>query len=126
MFSMLTTAFWKPPPPHALLWANPGSAPPVFHVADRRRRSDHSKMEPFRARRRLTDGVATLLERDIDYRRRLREVLARQRVLRRRVDGIGWRAYLSLEEAEFDRWVHALDRVAHWAHARGRRARGRR
>jgi hypothetical protein len=46
--------------------------------------------------------------------------------LRGQVSHIGWRAYLALEEAEFDRWTHAIDRVARWALSRGKRERGRR
>jgi hypothetical protein len=46
--------------------------------------------------------------------------------LRARVSPVGWRAYLALEEAEFDRWTHAIDRVACWALVKGGRKRGRR
>jgi hypothetical protein len=68
--------------------------------------------------------VEGLLERDAAHRRYLRTVRRRQRALRGRVDRAGWRTYLELEEAEFDRWTHAIERVARWALARGRRERG--
>jgi len=67
-----------------------------------------------------------MLGRDPVYRRRLRTVLRRQKALQGLVTSAGWRAYLELEEAEFDRWAHAVDSVARWAFTRGRRERGRR
>ena len=103
-----------------------GSEPVMFRISDRRR-------PPFR-RRRNDDGAPTplparvesLLARDATYRRRLREVLSRQRALKAQVTVLGWRAYLELEEAEFDRWMRVIDCVARWAITRGRRERGRR
>ena len=74
----------------------------------------------------LTGGTDALLGRDPVYRRRLQTVLKRQKALQGLVTSAGWRAYLELEEAEFDRWAHAVDRVARWAFTRGRRERGRR
>jgi hypothetical protein len=70
--------------------------------------------------------IESLRARDATYRRHLREVLRRQRTLRERVSVVGWRAYLELEQAEFDRWAHALERASRWALGRGRRERGRR
>jgi hypothetical protein len=98
--------------------------PVTLRVCDRRR-------PEFRRRQALSSasGVArleTALERDPEYRRRLREVLRRQRALRARVSGVGWRAYLELEQAEFDRWAHVVERASRWALERGRRERGRR
>jgi hypothetical protein len=74
----------------------------------------------------LSARVENLLERDAVHQRHLRNVRRRQRALRGQVSHIGWRAYLALEEAEFDRWTHAIDRVARWALSRGKRERGRR
>jgi hypothetical protein len=91
----------------------------VHRVFDRSRPS-------YRHVRPLSAKVETLLERDADHQRHLRNVRRCQRALRGHVSHIGWRAYLALEEAEFDRWTHAIDRVARWALARGRRERGRR
>jgi hypothetical protein len=74
----------------------------------------------------LTVQVENLLMDDPTHQRHLRGVRKRQRALRARVSPVGWRAYLELEEAEFDRWAHTIDRVTRWAFVRGRRDRGRR
>ena len=97
-------------------FSDPHFEPMVHRVFDRRR-------APYR---RLSASVEDLLERDAAHQRHLRNVRQLQRALRGHVTRIGWRAYLELEEAEFDRWTHAIDRVARWAFAYGRRRRGRR
>ena len=92
--------------------------------------SDRSRARFRRQRQdsptRLSAQIENLLERDSAYLRLLRVVRKRQRALRVCVAPVGWRAYLELEEAEFDRWTHAVDRVMRWALTRGRRERGRR
>jgi hypothetical protein len=94
----------------------------VLRVFDRRR-------APFRRRASsspkaaLPARVEALLEGDAEHQRHLRAVRSKQRALRAYVDRVGWRAYLELEEAEFERWAHAIDRVARWAIERGRRSR---
>ncbi len=110
MFSMLSTGFWRAPP-------DPHPESMVYRVFDRSR-------APYR--RRLSARVEGLLERDAAHKRLLQNVRRRQRALRGHVSRLGWRAYLELEEAEFDRWTHAIDCVARWALAHGRRERGRR
>ena len=110
---MLSVGTWRSPPPEPI---------PVVH-----RVFDRSRPQYRRAPRGpLSATVENLLERDAAHQRHLRNVRRRQRVLRGSVNRIGWRAYLELEEAEFDRWTYAIDRVARWALARGRRERGRR
>ena len=122
MFSMLSYGLWSP---HGCFSPNPQADPVVLRISDRRR-------PPFRLRQglvgapRLSAQVEELLERDPAHQRHLRSVRRRQRALRVRVSSVGWRAYLELEEAEFDRWAHAIDRVTRWALERGRRSRGRR
>lgn len=106
---MLSVGCWRASP-------DPHFEPMVHRVSDRRR-------APYR---RLSASVEDLLERDSAHQRHLRNVRRRQHALRGHVSRIGWRAYLELEEAEFDRWTHAIDRVARWALAYGRRQRGRR
>ena len=110
---MLNAGTWRLPPPQP--------APVVHRVFDRSR-------PPYRHARTglLSAKVENLLERDAVHQRHLRNVRRRQRALRGLVSHIGWRAYLALEEAEFDRWTHAIERVARWALACGRRERGRR
>jgi hypothetical protein len=78
---------------------------------------------PGSAVKALPARVEALLEGDTVHQRHLRSVRSKQRALRGYVDPIGWRAYLELEEAEFQRWSHAIDRVARWALERGRRSR---
>ena len=102
---MLSVGFWRSPP-----------EPMVHRVFDRSR-------SPYR---RLSATVEDLLERDTAHQRHLRNVRRRQRTLRGHVSRVGWRAYLELEQAEFDRWAHAIERASRWAFGRGRRARGRR
>jgi hypothetical protein len=104
-----------------------GSFQPVtFRISDQRRSPYRRRREPGRASATVLDRIESLLARDATYRRRLREVLRRQRALRERVSLVGWRAYLELEQAEFDRWAHAIERASRWALGRGRRERGRR
>src|SRR5262245_8457920 len=103
----------------------PHSQPVVLRVFDRRR-------SPFRRRqvsggeRVLPSRVDALLESDAAHQKHLRNVRSKQRALKVLVTRAGWLAYLELEEAEFHRWAHAVDRVARWALERGRRGRGRR
>ena len=104
-----------------------GSSQPVtFRVSDQRRSPYRRRREPGSASTSVLARIESLLARDAAYRRLLREVLRRQRILRERISVVGWRAYLELEQAEFDRWAHALERASHWALRRGRRERGRR
>lgn len=119
MFSMHDALIpYSPPSPVTLAAGSLG-------VADSRRvrRLGHSVSSTKRES--LTLGAERLLRRDPVYRRRVREVLERQRKLRKRVDAAGFRAYLELEEAEVARWSYALDEVMVWAFQRGRRERRR-
>jgi hypothetical protein len=67
--------------------------------------------------------VESVLQGDSAHQRRLADVRRKQRALRILISHAGWRAYLALEEAEFERWAHAMDRVVRWALARRRRER---
>jgi hypothetical protein len=98
----------------------------TFRISDQRRSSYRRHREPGSTSTTVLARIESLLARDATYRRHLREVLRRQRTLRERVSVVGWRAYLELEQAEFDRWAHALERASRWALGRGRRERGRR
>ena len=100
--------------------------PVTLRVSDQRRSPFRRRREPGSASAGVLARIEPLLARDATYRRHLREVLRRQRALRVHVTGIGWRAYLELEQAEFDRWAHVIERASRWAFARGRRERGRR
>jgi hypothetical protein len=100
--------------------------PVTFRISDRRRSPYRRRPKDGSAPTPLPARLESLIGRDPTYRRRLRAVLDRQRALRARVGLLGWRAYLELEEAEFDRWMRVVDCVARWAFAGGRRERGRR
>jgi hypothetical protein len=95
----------------------------IFRVSDRRRPAYRRRSPASSSAKALPSLVESLLEGDVAHRRHLREVRSKQRALRLLVTHAGWRAYLELEEAEFERWAHALDRVVRWALARGRRER---
>ena len=125
MFSMLSSDLSRQTAPLGWIVPCPDAEPGALRISDRRR-------APFRSRQssdataRLSVDIECLLERDSSHQRHLRTVRLRQRALRERVSSVGWRAYLELEEAEFDRWAHAIERVSRWALERGRRSRGRR
>jgi hypothetical protein len=129
VFSMLSAEFWRSPPvtsapPHSFSPSTSQTHPVVLRVCDRRRapfqRRSRSSSSPQGA---LPAKVEALLEGDAVHQRHLRAVRSKQRALREYVDRVGWRAYLELEEAEFQRWSHAIDRVARWGIERGRRSR---
>ena len=67
-----------------------------------------------------------MLELDPEHRRHSRVVRRLQMALRGSLTEQAWERYLTLEEAEVARGAHALERVARWAFARGRRAAGSR
>ena len=59
--------------------------------------------------------ASRLLAGDPAYAAKVARVRRCQTRLRAQLSTPGWRLYLRLEEAEVDRWTHALDRVASWA-----------
>ena len=127
---MLSAEFWRPPP---LAGGRPSPpeptpepAPVVLRVFDRRRAPFQRRPQAPPSPKALPARVEALLEGDAVHQRHLRVVRSKQRALRGFVGRVGWRAYLELEEAEFERWAHAIDRVARWALAQGRRERSRR
>jgi hypothetical protein len=71
---------------------------------------------------RVTDELHSMLARDTEQRRRSRVVRRLQADLRAAITAHAWERYLTLEEAEAARAAQALERVARWAFARGRRA----
>ena len=124
---MLSAEVWRSPlasaPSHSFYPLTSSTEPVVLRVFDRRRVPFRRRARPSTSEAALRARVEALLEGDAVHQRHLRAVRSKQRALRAYVDRVGWRAYLELEEAEFERWAHAIDRVARWAIDRGRRSR---
>jgi hypothetical protein len=87
---------------------------------DSRRGQRAPAVSPVRPK--LADQLHALLSRDAEYRGHSRAVRRLQSALRASVSARAWQRYLTLEEEEAARGAHALERVARWAFARGRRA----
>ena len=64
---------------------------------------------------RIETVIEDVLSKDAGYRRKSTRILLYQERLRGQVSGRAWKLYLLLEEAEFERWTYALDRLAEWA-----------
>lgn len=126
MFSMLSIGYWRPPASREHFSNAPRPEPVVLRIADRSRARFRHRALGSGGPAWLEIQVENLLEHDSAHQRHLRVVRKRQRALRGRVSHVGWRAYLDLEEAEFVRWAHSLERVMRWAFLRGRREGGRR
>ncbi len=58
--------------------------------------------------------IAKVLGDDLRRRRYSQRIRLLQGQLRHYVNGPTWRLYLSLEEAEVQRWTYMLDRLAEW------------
>jgi hypothetical protein len=86
------------------------------------RRSQPPRTPVPAVRRKLGEELHAMLARDAEHRRRSRVVRRLQTTLRASLTEEGWGRYLTLEEAELARGAHALERVARWAFARGRRS----
>jgi len=84
------------------------------------RRGPPGSVVPVRSK--LGEELHAMLARDADHRRHSRAVRRLQAALRGSLSEHAWGRYLTLEEAEVARGAHALERVARWAFARGRRA----
>jgi hypothetical protein len=90
------------------------------------RTSDSRRVARSRARAaRLELFVARALNGTRTQQRYSENIRHWQHQLKRRVSGPAWQLYLSLEEAEIERLMHALNRLAAWALGPRRRARRR-
>ena len=74
----------------------------------------------------LGAALAELLRREPQLRHAQGEIIRRQAELRRRASSEAWKAYLDVEEISVARLSDALDLVAKWAFAAGRRFERRR
>lgn len=74
----------------------------------------------------LGAALAGLLRRDASFRRSQRQSIKRQAALQRIASRRAWKLYLALEEVQVACLSDALDLVAKWAFAAGRRFERRR
>jgi len=93
---------------------------PCLLVFDSRRGQRSPGVAPVKPS--LGEQLQALLTRDAEYRRHSRAIRRLQSALQASVSPHTWQRYLTLEEQEAARGAHALERVARWAFARGRRA----
>lgn len=100
--------------------ASPLATGHLVFLDSRRSQPPRTPVAPVRAK--LAEELHAMLARDAEHRRHSRLVRRLQTALRRSLAEPAWGRYLTLEEAELARGAHALERVARWAFARGRRA----
>jgi hypothetical protein len=101
-------------------WSRPLPADAVLMVRDRKRPRSASQADE------QAERVTTrLLARDAAYAAKVARVRRYQVRLRGQLSRRSWRIFLQLEEAEVERWTHALDRVVRWALVARKRRRRR-
>src|SRR4051812_36199685 len=82
----------------------------LLKVSDRRKPRPASQIDEQTERL-----AARLLARDAAYAAKVARVRRCQVRLRGQSSRRSWQLYLQLEEAEIERWAHALERVVRWA-----------